>query len=210
MRSDHLPLKKFLEKNTLNSKVNNWAVEISPFRIEFEYIKGIKNTLAEMMSRFIKITPDTKLEEEPEGYEFGYYAFEDFEPIQTSEVKDHIMAIYQNQSDEAIPNDVKFELGLTPKQIKQAQQKGKFCRDQYNKILKGSLPSTHPYYIQDGVLMKYTTDNKQRFETIVVPEHYTLALLRLAHDQLGHNGSSRTYMMLRRLYFWKGMKAQVF
>ena len=42
LRSDHLPLKKFLEKNTLNSKVNNWAVEISPFRIEFEYIKGIK------------------------------------------------------------------------------------------------------------------------------------------------------------------------
>ena len=30
--------------------------------------------------------------------------------------------------------------------------------------------------------MKYTTDNKQRFETIVVPEYYTLALLRLAHD----------------------------
>ena len=27
VRSDHLPLKKFLEKNTMNSKVNNWAVE---------------------------------------------------------------------------------------------------------------------------------------------------------------------------------------
>ena len=42
LRGDHLLLKKFLEKNTLNSKVNNWAVEISPFRIQFEYIKGIK------------------------------------------------------------------------------------------------------------------------------------------------------------------------
>ena len=31
LRSDHLPLKKFLTKNTLNSKVNNWALEISPF-----------------------------------------------------------------------------------------------------------------------------------------------------------------------------------
>ena len=29
LRSGHLPLKKFLEKNTLNSKVNNWAVEIT-------------------------------------------------------------------------------------------------------------------------------------------------------------------------------------
>ena len=41
LRSDHLPLKKFLAKNTLNSKVNNWAIKFSPFRITFEYIKGI-------------------------------------------------------------------------------------------------------------------------------------------------------------------------
>ena len=50
LRSDHLPLKKFIAKNTLNSKVNNWAIEISPFQITFEYIKGIKNTLADTMS----------------------------------------------------------------------------------------------------------------------------------------------------------------
>ena len=31
LRSDHLPLHKFLAKNTLNSKVNNWVIEISPF-----------------------------------------------------------------------------------------------------------------------------------------------------------------------------------
>ena len=42
LRSDHLPLKKFLAKNTLNSKVNNLAIEILPFWITFEYIKGIK------------------------------------------------------------------------------------------------------------------------------------------------------------------------
>ena len=42
LRSDHLPLKRFLQRNTLNTKVNNWAVEISPFKITFEYIKGIK------------------------------------------------------------------------------------------------------------------------------------------------------------------------
>ena len=45
VRSDHLPLKKFLEKNTLNSKVNNWAVELESQNITFEYIPGIRNTL---------------------------------------------------------------------------------------------------------------------------------------------------------------------
>ena len=36
--SDHMPLRNFLKKNVLNSKVNNWVVEISPFKIKFEYI----------------------------------------------------------------------------------------------------------------------------------------------------------------------------
>ena len=123
MRSDHLPQKKFLEENTLNSKVNNWAVEISPFRIEFEYIKGIKNTLADTMSRLIKITPDVKPEEEPKGFEFGYYAFENLEPIHTAERIDYIMDIHQNQSDAVIPDDIKLEWGLTPVQIKQPNKK---------------------------------------------------------------------------------------
>ena len=76
LRSDHLPLKKFLAKNTLNSKVNNWAIEISPFRITFEYIKGIKNTLADTMNCLIEIDPQIQSEPEPEGYEFGYYIFD--------------------------------------------------------------------------------------------------------------------------------------
>ena len=74
LRSDHLPLRKFLAKNTLNSKVNNWAIEISPFCITFKYIKGIKNTLA--MSRLIDIDPQVQQETESEGYEFGYYTFD--------------------------------------------------------------------------------------------------------------------------------------
>ena len=35
LRSDHLPLKRFLQQNTLNSKVNNWAVEIFTFQNHF-------------------------------------------------------------------------------------------------------------------------------------------------------------------------------
>ena len=48
LRSDHLPLKRFLQKNTLNSKVNNWAMELESFNIQFEYIQGSKNVLADM------------------------------------------------------------------------------------------------------------------------------------------------------------------
>ena len=38
IRSDHLPLKKFLKENTMNSKVNNWAVELGTYNLKFKYI----------------------------------------------------------------------------------------------------------------------------------------------------------------------------
>ena len=60
-KSDHLPLKKFLEKNTLNSKVNNWAVELESQNMAFEYILGIWNTLADTLSRLIEIDENIKL-----------------------------------------------------------------------------------------------------------------------------------------------------
>ena len=93
LRSDHLPLKKFLAKNTLNLKVNNWAIEISPFRITFEYIKGIKNTLADTMSRLINIDPTVKPESEPEGYEFGYYVFDPLPPMSVEEIDEQWMRL---------------------------------------------------------------------------------------------------------------------
>ena len=42
LRSDHLPLKKFLKQKTGNSKVNNWALSLEEYEITFEYIKGDK------------------------------------------------------------------------------------------------------------------------------------------------------------------------
>ena len=62
VKSDHLPLKKFLEKNTLNSKVNNWAVELESQNITFEYIPGIRNTLADTLSRLIEMDENIKLQ----------------------------------------------------------------------------------------------------------------------------------------------------
>ena len=31
----------------------------------------------------------------------------------------------------------------------------------------------------------------------------------MAHDELGHNGTHRTYTILKRLYYWKGLKPSV-
>ena len=40
LKSDHLPLKKFLNHRTLNNTVDNWAVEIESFKIKFVHFSG--------------------------------------------------------------------------------------------------------------------------------------------------------------------------
>ena len=41
LKSDHLPLKRFLHKNTLNSKVNNWAMELKKILISQDYYEKL-------------------------------------------------------------------------------------------------------------------------------------------------------------------------
>ena len=112
--------------------------------------------------------------------------------------------------DKAIPEHQDSQWELTDEQISRAQSRDTFCQNINQKLEKGTLIPRQPYFTDNEVLKKCVTDNKQRFEATVVPDHLKLAVLRLAHDELGHNGSVRTYMLLRRLYFWKGMKPQVF
>ena len=149
LRSGHLPLKKFLEKNTLNTKVNNWAIEISPFRIQFEYIKGIKNTLADTMSRLINITPDTASECEPEGYEFGYYAFEDIGPIKTMQENEEINEVNIDPIDKAIPEHQDSQWKLRDEQISRAQSRDTFCQNINQKLEKGTLIPRQPYFTEN-------------------------------------------------------------
>ena len=205
LRSDHLPLKKFLQKDTLNSKVNNWAVEISPYRIKFEYIKGIKNTLADTMSRLIQIDPKAKLQPEQEGYEFGYHAFGDMGPIKyetnvvdSTTLKDPI----------PLPGE-EIKLPLEDEKLKELQQKDKFCKEVIKKLSKGQLQNGQPYYQEEGLLKRFVGDGKQKFEAIVYPQVLIGAVLQLAHEGLGYNGSLRTYALIKRYYYWKGLKSMV-
>ena len=93
------------------------------------------------------------------------------------------------------------------------QIKDDFCKKTIQRVMRNQKKDkqlAYPYYIKTGLLHKYITDGKQRFEAQVILANCVNYLLRLAHDNLGHNGSARTYMLLRRNYYWKGIKPQVY
>ena len=146
LRSDHLPLKKFLAKNTLNSKVNNWAIEILPFHITFKYIKGVKNTLADTMSRLIDIDLQIQQDSEPEEYEFGYCTFDTLPAMEVSNIE-----TTQDTSsiDEKDVEEFLINLPLDNDILSELQLQDTFCTNILAQIKKGNILEGQMYNVQD-------------------------------------------------------------
>ena len=158
----------------MNSKVNNWAIEISPFRITFKYIKGIKNTLADTVSRLININPQVQQESEPEGYEFGYYTFDMLPTLEITNIE-----TTQNTSvcvnDNNSSNNDLWELPINNDTLSQLQQKDMFCNNILTQIEKGNITEGHVYVIKDKLLKRYVIDGDNTYKLLYYQE---LLLLR--------------------------------
>ena len=84
--------------------------------------------------------------------------------------------------------------------LSELQQKDMFCANILAKIEKGNIIEGQLYKVQNKLLKRYVTDGDRTYETIVLPRAVTAQILKMVHDNLGHNGTHRTYMLLKRLY----------
>ena len=75
-----------------------------------------------------------------------------------------------------------------------------FCANILAQIEKGNIIEGQLYIAQNNLLKRYVTDGDNTYETIVLPRVLTAQILRMAHDNLGNNGTHITYMLLKRLY----------
>ena len=72
-----------------------------------EWIPGIRNLLADSLSRLLDVVPDAQKTKEPDDHEFGSYCFEELEPAKVMEkVSTELIELtdnseYQNDSQES-------------------------------------------------------------------------------------------------------------
>ena len=64
----------------MNTKVNNWAIELKSQNINFEFIAGTKNVLADTLSRLVEFDNSIKLPEEDPEYEFWIHPLQGIAP----------------------------------------------------------------------------------------------------------------------------------
>ena len=211
VKSDHLPLKKFLEKNTLNSKVNNWAVELESQNITFEYIPGIWNTLADTLSRVIEMDENIKLLPKDEGKEFGYFPFKELPPVTTQVIEEVIERKIGNiniQHNDPVHVNIDISLPLKDEKLVKLQESDPHMQ-QLRKQWESNNLDKNMYTMENNILKRKIIDNRLLYTPIVVPDILKDCLLILAHDKQGHNGFRRTYASLKNRYHWKGMKKSV-
>ena len=200
IRCDHLPLKKFLTKQTLNSKVNNWAVELEQFNLKLEWIMGSKNTLADTLSRLLDVCPEAKLEPEPAGQEFGSYCFESMKPVEVEYIEE-IDTVKIQQSE----HFKEIKLPLQDAQMELLQRHDDTCGG-IAKKLRQDKHMNKLFMLKSGMVYRLWCEDGKTAECVVVPEVLREPLLMLEHNYSGHNGFRRTYNAMKRQYYWPGMR----
>ena len=216
LKSDHLPLRKFLQKNTLNNKVNNWAMELEAFNIKFQHVSGKANILVDTLSRLVDIDPDARLDPENAGWEFGYYVFETL-PTLSSQNTVQVCEILSGNNvirpdpDLQEPFIQQLTSPLTLDQLQALQAQDAKCATLADMLRRGKLDPI-AYSMEDGVLYCRVTEGGQSFHAIYIPKtppSLIQSILKAVHNDSGHNGFPRTYSAIRRLYYWKGIKEDV-
>ena len=185
LRSDYLPLKKFLNYKTLNNTVDNWAVEIESFKIKFVHISGKDNIPADTLSRLIDIDPDVVQEPELKDYEFGCYAFETIPKAKSTPVGATLASVNGVDIYEiniSCDNAENFAI-ICKITITCLQKKDPKIRALHEKVCGGMYKEF--YFIENDILYRYVMDNGHKFSSAVIPEELTDKVFFLGHDQSG-------------------------
>ena len=160
IRSDHMPLRRFLLKNTKNAMVNNWAVSIEDYQLKFEYIKGVKKYLGGY--------------HEPSGFSWTLMW-----PYPRSQMASSLESPCREGEKTATDNDYLVEQvvegtkvepkkgpmgdvvlptwGLKDEYLQEAQSKDALCQRIFAQAAKNGEKAIHPYYVEQGILMKYVS-----------------------------------------------------
>ena len=100
-------------------------------------------------------------------------------------------------SDKENNTDSIVDLPISDSMLSNLQSQDTFCSHILEQIKKGNIKEGQTYIVQNKILKRYITDGDSTYETVILPRALTAQVLKMAHDDLGHNGTHRTYMLLK-------------
>lgn len=227
--TDNNPL-SHLQTAKLGAVEQRWAAELACFNFTVKYRSGMENKNADALSRFPV--------EQPKGEEDEWTAVSCAHRVQqraqTTEVAIHyatveeLQEICQQKGPETpaqLPAASSFP-SITQEELAQAQRddaniaailpligKQKPGKKESSKLApqaKALLRHLSHLTLHDYVLYREVEDPVLGcVRQLVTPEVLQGTLLRLCHDQSGHQGAERTLHLLRRRAYWPNMHLDI-
>ena len=138
-----------------------WAVELESQNITFEYIPGIRNTLADTLSRLIEMDENIKLQPEEEGKEFGYFPFEELPLVTTQVIEEVIKCEIGNiniQHTDPVEINVNIQLPLKDEKLVKLQESDPHTK-QLRKQWENKNLDTNSNTIENNILKRKLIEN---------------------------------------------------
>ena len=211
--TDHQPLKWLLGPTDATERLARWRLRLLEFDISVEYKKGIKNQLADAISR-IPTEGETNISPDLNIPVLSIKEKEEIKILQSMEDdlyddEDHLDFILAQQEDPiaSVP-DIEPISALTDEEIILHQYTDRLC-GMLRKHL--TLGPSKLYQINDkGILVRISPRD---FSTqIVLPKDLRQRVLHIAHHSLsaGHPGGTRMFTTLRKQFYWPNMALDCF
>ena len=86
-----------------------------------------------------------------------------------------------------------------------------FCKCIVKRLLNKTEPEHElkTFFIHNGLLYRYASDHSKDFCALVIPKAWRYTILVETRDKMGHQRNNRTYSLIKRQYYWKGMAKDV-
>ena len=188
--SDHKPLKNFFEGGMNIAKLDIWSLVLQEFNISLEFIQRKLNKINEVISRL-----------KNEGL---YVEHSDEKPatvkVSLQDRMEEILDIATNPSN--FKRVFNMSKAISIKELLHYQKRDKFCRR-----LAKSLHKQSDFKINHkGLLVKQISILRNIYRVYVVPQGLVPHIIKIFHDNRGHQGISRTINMMKRQFWFRRMQ----
>jgi hypothetical protein len=178
--TDHKPLVSLFSSTMQNAKIQRWAIMVSEYGAKILFRPGKDNTRADMLSR-IRLPP----------------------PIATIDTHDWLDAEWAH--DDALARVPLTADGLDHERVR-AEQMVKFPD-----LFLEAEDQASDYEIHEGLLYstRLPSPLAAPYPRLVLPPCFRVAVVKRAHEAVGHMGSAKTLHRTTDAYVWPGMKGEI-
>ena len=189
--SDHKPLKNFYKGGMNITKLDRWSLELQEFDISLEFIQGKLNTVANVISHL------------KNGGLYQEHSKEDQKATNLDQRIEEVLDIASTPLN--FENVFSMNTVISHKELLLCQKRDRFCR----KLVRTTGRHNDFMNNHEGLLIKQVSFLRNTYRVYIVSQSLMQQVIKIFHDNRGHQGISRTINMKKRCFWFRKMQEQV-